>query len=190
MPTPTPRACSVTRRNTPRRTPRLTPRRTRRRTPPPCRVAVSVKSRRPLHSLCPCITQRFIRPNQLTALPACICQGTEAVGIEQVPRHRGLAGCAGPGQVVTDGVRATRRQWFGSSATREPRDRQGRPNNQLPSPAESAFMQGELPSSDQAVAHAADCLDAVAADLGTQVADIHPDHVRTWVEIEPPNAAE
>jgi hypothetical protein len=56
--------------------------------------------------------------------------------------------------------------------------------------AESAFMPGELPFSDQAVAHAADCLDAVAADLGPQVADIHPDHVRTWVEIEPPNAAE
>ena len=38
-------------------------------------------------------------------------------------------------------------------------------------------MPGELRSSHQAVAHAADCLDAVGADLGAQVADVDADHV-------------
>src|SRR5664280_2726392 len=42
----------------------------------------------------------------------------------------------------------------------------------------------------QAIAHAADRLDAVGADLGAQVTHIYFDHVRARVKIEPPHTAQ
>src|SRR5665647_3669288 len=42
----------------------------------------------------------------------------------------------------------------------------------------------------QAVAHAADRLDAVGADLGAQVTHVHLDHIRARVRIESPRTAQ
>jgi len=178
-PTPVPRACSVTRRNTPLPTPPHGPRRTRRRARLRCRAVGLLQSRPRPRRHCPCITQRFIHPNQPTVLRACTCQGTDEVGTEQA---LGLVRWLGVKDLNKSSLTAcrlaTRRQWCESSATPKPRDRQGHLNNSADfAPGEPGRMPAELRSSHQAVAHAADCLDAVGADLGAQVADVYADHV-------------
>src|SRR5664280_1389398 len=82
-PTPPPRACSVTRRNTPLPTPPQGPRLMRQRVRLQCRVAGLLRSRPRPRRHCPCITQRFIHPNQPTVLRECTCQGTDEIGTEQ-----------------------------------------------------------------------------------------------------------
>src|ERR1035437_5690804 len=54
--------------------------------------------------------------------------------------------------------------------------------------ASNSARRGELVR--QAIAHAADRLDAVGADLGAQVPHIHLDHVRARIKIEPPHTAQ
>ena len=82
-PTPVPRACSVTRRNTALPMPPQGPRRTRRRARLQCRAAGLLQLRPRPRRHCRCITQRFMHPNQPTALRACTCQGTDEEGLSR-----------------------------------------------------------------------------------------------------------